>query len=160
MDQLAVTSKSCPDCAFEMPETASFCPGCGASMLTAPRAQGKVGSLPVSIAGALASFSFIPAIVFLLVEPYRSHPFVRFHAVQSLLFCLVTAAIASVLRLLGLLIFWIPRVGPLFLVLIGTLSALAAFLIWIVLVVKALQGQMFALPWIGALAEDRTNPTL
>jgi len=23
---------SCPDCAFRMPETAAFCPGCGRSM--------------------------------------------------------------------------------------------------------------------------------
>ncbi len=159
MDQLAVSPKSCPACASEMPETAAFCPGCGRTMQVTSRAQGKVGAFPESIAGALAYFSFIPAIIFLLVEPYRSNHFVRFHSVQSLLFCLASVAIASLLRLLSLVISWIPRVGPLFLVLIATVSGLAAFLVWIVLVVKALQGEMFQLPWIGALAEKRANPS-
>ncbi len=159
MDQLAVSPKSCPACASEMPETAAFCPGCGRTMQVTSRAQGKVGAFPETIAGALAYFSFIPAIIFLLVEPYRSNHFVRFHSVQSLLFCLASVAIASLLRLLSLVISWIPRVGPLFLVLIATVSGLAAFLVWIVLVVKALQGEMFQLPWIGALAEKRANPS-
>ena len=158
MDQLAVTSKSCPDCASDMPDTAAFCPGCGRTMRITPRAQGKVGVFPESIAGALAYFSFIPAILFLLIEPYRSNQFVRFHSVQCLLFWLASVAIASVLRLLGLVISWIPRVGPLFLVLISTISGLAAFLVWIVLIVKALQGETFELPWLGALAEERANP--
>lgn len=158
MDQLAVSSKSCPGCASEMPETAAFCPGCGRIMQETPRAHGKVGAFPENIAGALAYFSFIPAIILLLIEPYRSHQFVRFHSVQSLLFCVATVAFASILRLLSLVTSWIPRVGPLFLVLIATVSGLAAFLVWIVLLVKALQGEMFQLPWIGALAEERANP--
>lgn len=157
MDQLAVTSKSCPDCSSDMPDIAAFCPGCGRIMQVTPRAQGKVGPFPESIAGALAYFSFIPAIIFLLVEPYRSNHFVRFHSIQCLLFCLATAVVASVLRLLGLVVLWIPRIGPLFLVLIGTVSALAALLVWIVLIVKALQGEMFQLPWAGPLAEERAN---
>ena len=33
-----------------------------------------------SAAGALAYFTFIPAIIFLIVEPYSRNPFVRFHA--------------------------------------------------------------------------------
>lgn len=128
-------------------------------MQLTPRAQGKVGAFPESIAGALAYFTFIPAILFLLIEPYRSNQFVRFHSVQCLLFWLASVAVASVLRLLGLVISWIPRVGPLFLVLIATVSALAAFVVWIVLIVKALQGEMFQLPWIGSLAQSRSNPT-
>lgn len=159
MDQLAVSSKSCPGCASDMPETAAFCPGCGRIMQETPRAHGKVGAFPENIAGALAYFSFIPAVIFLLIQPYRSNHFVRFHSVQSLLFCMATVAFASVLRLLSLVISWIPRVGPLFFVLIATVSGLAAFLVWIVLLVKALQGEMFQLPWIGALAEERANTT-
>ena len=158
MDQLTVTSKSCPDCAADMPETAAFCPGCGRIMQVTPRAQGKVGAFPEPIAGALAYFSFIPAILFLLTEPYRSNHFVRFHSVQCLLFWLASVAIASVLRLLGLVVSWIPRIGPLLVVLIATVSALAAFLVWIVLIVKALQGETFQLPWIGTFAQERTNP--
>ena len=159
MDQLAVSLKFCPKCASDMPETAAFCPGCGRTMQDTPPAQGKVGAFPEPVAGALAYFTFIPGLLFLVVEPYRSNSFVRFHSVQGLLFCLATVVMASVLRLLGLIFLWIPRVGPLFLVLIGTVSALAAFLVWMVLIVKALQGAMFQLPWIGALAQGRANPS-
>ena len=158
MDQLAVTSKSCPDCASDMPETAAFCPGCGRIMNVTPRVHGKVGAFRETIAGALAYFTFIPAILFLLVEPYRSNHFVRFHSIQCLLLWLASLAIASVLRLLALVVSFIPRMGPLFLMLIATFSALAAFLVWVVLIVKALQGEMFPLPWIGTLAQERAHP--
>src|SRR5437899_1404024 len=83
-------SKSCPDCARPMPVHAAFCPGCGRSMQSSPRAEGKVGAFRESIAGALAYFSFIPAGVFLCIDPYRTNRFVRFHSVQCLLLWLAT----------------------------------------------------------------------
>ena len=158
MDQLVVSSKSCPDCASAMPDIAVFCPGCGRSMNAPERAQGRVGVFPESIAGTLAYLSFIPALAFLLREPYRSNRFVRFHSIQCLLCWLLGIVIASLLRILGLVVFWIPRAGPLLLVLITTVSALAAFLLWIVLMVKAAQGETFKLPWIGDYAEQHAQP--
>lgn len=160
MDQAVVSSKSCPDCSGQMPDAAAFCPRCGRSMNAPERAQGRVGVFSESIAGVLAYLSFIPALTFLLLEPYRSNRFVRFHSQQCLFCWLVAIVIATLLRLLSLVIFWIPRIGPLFLVLIATVSALAAFLLWIVLIVKAAQGEAFKLPWIGDYAEQHapTNP--
>jgi len=117
------------------------------------RAAGRVGAFSESIAGALAYLSFIPALMFLLREPYRSNHFVRFHSVQCLLCWLVGIVIACVLRLLVFLIFWIPTLGPLLLVVIATVSALAAFLLWVVLILKAAQGEAFKLPWIGNYAD-------
>ncbi len=154
MDQFEVGSKSCPDCAAPMPGTAAFCPGCGRSMQTQPRAEGRVGVFPESIAGALAYLSFLPAIVFLLLEPYRGNRFVRFHSVQCLLLWLAGTLLAIVFRLLGWLLLLIPGIGALLAVLVGTVSVLAAFLLWMVLIVKAVQGEMFKLPWIGNLAEQ------
>lgn len=158
MDQVLVSSKSCTDCASQMPENAAFCPGCGRSMLVVERAQGRLGIFPESIAGALAYLSFIPALVYLFREPYRSNYFVRFHSVQCLLCWLIAIVMACVLRLLGVVIFWIPMFGPLFLAVIATVSVLAAFLVWIVLIVKAAQGEMFKLPWIGHYAEYYAHP--
>src|SRR5205823_3932820 len=110
-----------------------------------------------SIAGALAYFSFIPAGVFLCIDPYRTNRFVRFHSVQCLLLWLATIVLAAILWLLGLIILRIPEIGPLVAVLAGTVSVLAVFLLRAVLVVKAAQGEMFKLPWIGNIGERRSE---
>jgi len=121
------------------------------------RAEGKVGIFSERIAGALAYLSFIPAVIFLFKEPYRSNAFIRFHSLQCLLLWLACIAFGSLLRLLGLVMFWIPGVGPLLLMVIVTVSCLAAFLLWMVLVVKAAQGEAFKLPLIGDFAGQRAE---
>jgi uncharacterized membrane protein len=141
-----------------MPDTAAFCPECGRSMPSTERALGKVGALPENIAGALAYFTFVPAIVFLLVDPYRKNRFVRFHAVQCLLVWLVGAVVALALRVLGMAVFLIPILGPLLVVIASVAAMLAAFLLWVVLTIKALQGEMFSLPWIGPVAQRHSDP--
>ena len=143
----------CPDCAAQMPETAAFCPSCGRSVQTEARAQGKVGALSEPIAGALAYFTFVPAIVFLLVEPYKKNRFVRFHAFQCLLLWAAGILLAIALKLAGLLLFIIPVLGPLLVLLLSIVVGLAYVVIWLVLVVKAFQGVMFKLPMLGDLAE-------
>ena len=90
MDQTQAPVQSCPDCAAQMPAGVRFCPGCGRSMQIIARAQGKVGVLSENVAGALAYFTILPAILFLFLEPYRKNLFVRFHALQCFLY---TAAI-------------------------------------------------------------------
>jgi uncharacterized membrane protein len=70
-----------------------------------------------------------------------------------LLFWLLTLVAAVLVRLLTTLLLLVPVVGPLLAVLFVTIAALAALFLWIVLVVKALQGERFALPLIGGMAE-------
>ena len=48
-----------------------------------------------NVAGMLAYFTIIPAIIFLLIEPYNRNRFVRFHSFQ----CLFTAAALIVLHI-------------------------------------------------------------
>lgn len=117
------------------------------------RARGIVGGLPETVAGALAYF-LLPAIVFLLVEPYRNNRFVRFHSFQSLGFCAGAVVVGAALRLLGLLFFFIPVLG---LLLLSFVVSLGFFVLWIVLLVKSLQGEMFELPVVGRLAEAKTS---
>jgi uncharacterized membrane protein len=158
MDETIPLPLACPDCAAKMPESAVFCPGCGRSMqVVAARAQGKVGFLLENIAGALAYLTFIPAAVFLFLEPYKKNRFVRFHSIQSLLLWVAAILIAIALKLGGLLVFMIPVVGPLVLVLISVFLGLAAFVVWLVLVVKALQGERFKLPALGDFAEQNAG---
>src|SRR5260370_19450418 len=78
-------SMSCPQCAAQMPDEAVFCPSCGGTMRAPERAHSKVGGLSESIAGALAYFTFVPALLFLLVDPYKKDRFVRFHSFQCIL---------------------------------------------------------------------------
>ena len=146
--------QACSHCAAQMPETASFCPSCGQPMQPEPRAEGKVGPFPEKIAGALAYATFIPAAVFLLLQPYKKNGFIRFHSIQCVLLWISVAAVAAALRLAALLLFMLPMAGPLLVLLASGLLALAAVLIWVVLVVKALQGEMFKLPLLGSVAAD------
>ena len=137
-----------------MPETAAFCPGCGRSTQT--RASGKVGIFPENIAGALAYLTFIPAIVFLTVDPYKKDRFVRFHSVQCLLLWGAAILLAIALKLASVVLFIIPVLGPLLVLLVSVVVGIAAFVIWLVLVVKAFQGEMFMLPMLGEMAEQHT----
>jgi uncharacterized membrane protein len=153
-------SISCPDCAVAMPDTAAFCPGCGRGMHPAvqpiERVQGKVGALPQTVAGALAYCTIIPAIVFLLVEPYNQNRFVRFHSFQCLGLSLAALVIGAALRVAGVLLFFVPLLGHLLVFLLSMVAILGFFVIWVVLIVKALQGEMLKLPLIGVYAEQQS----
>jgi uncharacterized membrane protein len=124
-------------------------------MQTEARGQGKVGLLTEPIAGALAYFTFIPAIIFLLLEPYKHNRFVRFHSFQCLSLWGAAVLLAIALKLAGLLLFIIPVLGPLLVVLVSAVVGLGAVVIWLVLVVKAFQGQMFQIPLLGAFAAQQ-----
>lgn len=126
-------------------------------MHCALQAQGKVGGLSENVAGGLAYFTFLPALVFLLVEPYKKSGFVRFHSIQCLLAWVAMIVVGVVLKLVGLLLFIIPAFGPLIVLLVDVTAALAAIFLWLVLVVKALQGVTFKVPWLGDLAENYSS---
>ena len=123
-----------------------------------PRAQGRVGAIPETIAGAIAYLTFIPAIVFLYRAPYNRNQFVRFHSFQSLLLCGVALVVLLVLRIAAFVLPIIPLIGPLFLVIAWVVALLALVLIWLVLIVKALQGESFELPVLGSLAAGFAGP--
>jgi len=152
-------SISCPDCAAQMPDAAAYCPGCGLAMRPAERARGTVGALPETLAGALAYCTIIPAIVFLFVEPYSKNRFVRFHSFQCLAVSLVTLIVGAMLRVVGFVLFFVPGLGHLLVWLLSMLVTFAFFAVWVVLVVKALQGEMFKLPVLGDFAERQTTAT-
>jgi uncharacterized membrane protein len=137
-----------------MPDEAIFCPGCGREVREPERAEGNIGILPRRLAGALAYF-LLPAIAFLLMEPYRDDRFVRFHAFQCIGAWIAAIVITAILRIAAVVVGMIPVVGYLFLWLFSMLVSLAFFIIWVVLVVKALQGEMFELPFVGKIAAQQ-----
>ena len=123
-----------------------------------PRAQGRVGPFPEGIAGGLAYLSCIPAIIFLLLDPYKRNRFVRFHSFQCLFAWAVSLVLAAAIRLASLVLFRIPVVGPLVVLLIAVVAILAAVFLWLVLTVKALQGEWFRLPVLGDFADRYADP--
>jgi uncharacterized membrane protein len=98
----------------------------------------------------LAYITIIPAIVFLVMEPYNKRIFPRFHSFQSIFFCIACVAASVVLSIVGMM----PGLGWAVL-LLWPLLGLAELIIWIILLLKANSGQMYKLPVIGDLAEKQ-----
>ena len=108
--------------------------------------------MPRTIAGALAYCTIIPAIIFLVVEPYNRDRFVRFHSFQCIGFWLAALVIGAVVRAVAFLLFFVPLLGYLVVLLLSMVTSLGLFAIWVVLIVKALRGEMFKLPLVGNFA--------
>lgn len=118
------------------------------------RVDGRIGFFPLKVAGAVAYLTFVPAILFLVLEPYKRDRFVRFHSLQCLMVWLAGLVLAGVLKAASIVLFIIPIVGPLLVVLLDVMVGLAAIFLWMVLVVKALQGETFRIPLLGQFAEQ------
>lgn len=104
--------------------------------------------LESNVAGLLSYLvGWISGLILFLIE--EKDEFVRYHAMQSIIFF---GAVTVVWIVFGFLS-WIPGpAGVLFTVLIS-LVGLLAFAMWIVLMVKAYQGERYKLPVAGDLAE-------
>lgn len=103
-------------------------------------------------AGALAYVTIIPAIIFLIVEPYNRNSFVRFHSWQSIFLGIAWGAIWVVLGAIGA----IPVLNFIDLVLFP-LVGLGFLVLWIMALINASQGKRFRLPVIGPLAEKQAG---
>ncbi len=104
-------------------------------------------------AGAIAYFTFIPAIIFLLIPPYNANPYVRFHAWQSLMLN-VSVVLVSILLSFVLVIFLIFDAE--LLVVFKRLVWLGWFVLWLMCVLKAMNGQRFRIPILGSVAERQS----
>jgi uncharacterized membrane protein len=141
----------CSTCGAQIADGATTCAACAGRAAAAPAAA-TTGGMTDNVAGMLAYVTIIPAIVFLIVEPYNKNRFIRFHAFQSVFFCIAWIVLWTGLRI----IVHIPIFGWLTF-LFWPLVILAGFIIWLVLLLKANQGQMFKLPVIGDMAEKQAN---
>lgn len=142
----------CPSCGTQL-EDGTTCPKCAGANVPGTVAVAPSGAgLADNVAGALAYVTIIPAIVFLVLEPFNKKRFVRFHSFQCLFFAVAWTALWIVLAFIG----HIPFLGWAT-VLIWPLISLVGFVIWLILVLKAYQGQMFKLPVIGDMAEQQAG---
>lgn len=101
--------------------------------------------LDPNLAGLLCYLlGLITGIVFLIIE--KESRLVRFHAYQSL-------AVFGALFVLSLIAGFIPVIGTL----ISILLAPVGLIVWILLMVKAYQGERYKIPLAGDWAEEQSG---
>jgi len=134
-----------------MPDVSAFCPACGSSVA----AEKFSASDPHErVLGALAYAGLLPALILLAIPALRRNPFIRFHCWQAVFFSGSSILLGLALRLLFVLFSMLPVVGFLLAWLSLGIGALGIVTLWVVLVVKAVQGQHYELPLIGPLAAE------
>jgi uncharacterized membrane protein len=145
-------ARFCSSCGMQLPENTNNCRGCGKPAGAEAAASVQVGGLTENVAGMLAYVTIIPAIIFLVLEPYNRSRFVRFHAFQSIFFYVAMFALSCVVMFVGVMPFlrWAT-------LLLWPVVYLAAFVIWVLMLVKAYGGQIWKLPVIGDMAEKQAN---
>ena len=95
----------CANCGAALADGSGFCGSCGKATGSTAQTSGRgpqvvTGSAPMAssgltpnVAGALSYvLGLITGIVFLVLDPYKRDRFVRFHAMQSILFCVAAIA--------------------------------------------------------------------
>ena len=142
----------CSSCGTQIPDGSTVCPACASRAPVPVTTQPSAGGLTDNVAGMLAYVTIIPAIIFLVLEPYNRNRFIRFHSFQSLFFFIALIALHFALSILTFMPMMALITLPLHLVI-----SLGGFVLWIILLIKANQGQMYKLPVVGDLAEKQAN---
>jgi uncharacterized membrane protein len=113
--------------------------------------------IQANVAGLLSYLlGWLTGLIFFLIE--KENKFVRFHAMQSMIvfgglfvFQIAIGIFTGIFAAIG-----VGFLAPLFSVITG-LVALLGFILWILLMIKAYQGEMFKLPIAGDIAEKNTQ---
>jgi uncharacterized membrane protein len=101
--------------------------------------------LESNVAGLLCYVAgWITGIIFLVIE--KKDPFVRFHALQSII-------VFGVLTVICIALSNIPFIGGV----LGALIGILIFILWIVLMIKAYQGERYIIPVAGDIAAKSFN---
>ena len=146
----------CTKCGAQIADNASFCGGCGASQAAAsgaaPASSASQSPMAENVASLLCYvLGWVTGLIFYLID---KRPNVRFHAAQSIVVFGGLHILSFVLGMffgfsmlaggfggfsLGIMIYW--------------LVSLLSFVLWILLMVKAYQGERFRVPLAADLAD-------
>ena len=134
-----------------------------------PSSSSPLGGMDPKIAAAI-SYIWIVGVIFFILE--KENKFVRFHALQSILFGVANSIILILLGILAFVLTFVfgiggAMVGGAMQSLVSLLIGLVWLLFWLIgllmfaglifAAVKAYQGQKFKLPIIGNIAENMVN---
>jgi uncharacterized membrane protein len=149
----------CQTCGTAFADGTTYCPTCSGrpQAIASPVAAGS--GLGANAAGALAYLAgIVTGIIFLVIDPYKSDRFVRFHAFQSIFFNVGWIALWIAWMIVGLVLGAITKGLFFFLqVPIDLLLMVGGFCLWAFLMYSAYQGKMTRLPVIGALAAKQAG---
>jgi uncharacterized membrane protein len=147
----------CSTCGTQIADGTTTCAAHAGQAAAAPPAAATAGGMADNVAGMLAYITIIPAIIFLVMEPYNKNRFVRFHSWQNVFLHLAWIAAWIVLMIASAVLAFIPVLGHLAAFLLWMALCIGGVVIWVVLLMKANQGQMYKLPVIGDMAEKQAN---
>jgi uncharacterized membrane protein len=167
----------CANCGSAVSDRAAFCAGCGkpvgASSQPVAAAQTTTGGVvavqPVhsqpaamglssNVAAALAYIlGFITGILFLVLEPYKQDRFVRFHALQSILYSAAGIVFRIGWSILVSALLDVTAWAAMLLVPVGLAISLGLFVFWIFLMYQAYSNREFRIPIIGAIAAKQVG---
>jgi len=139
----------CKACGQEI-GTATFCPKCGANQSAAVAPPAAAAAAPTegiqeNVAGLLCYvLGWVTGIIFLLID---KRPFVKFHAAQSI----VVFGGLTIIRIA--LVFMRGIFGGFIGFGLFGLLAILWLVLWVLLMVKAYQHQMFRLPIAADIAD-------
>lgn len=161
--------RQCTNCGAAMADDSAFCGACGgaagaqvaadatASGITASPSVGAAVS--TNLAAALSyALGFITGILFLVLAPYKNDKFIRFHAMQSVLFSVSCIAFSIVWSIgVGILVdvmgYWVLTID----VPLRLLAGLGIFVYWLYLMFQAYSEREYHIPWIGDIAAKQVN---
>jgi uncharacterized membrane protein len=152
----------CPSCRQEV--SGAFCNFCGTTLAAAPAGAGAA-SIPTTpaasglsdnAAAAIAYLTIIPSIIFLVIDPYRRIPLVRFHSIQNIALAVVWVVFWVAMMMVHVILHFVPFIWVL-LSLIEFVVAVGVFVAWLLALIKASKGEFFKLPVIGNFAAKQAN---
>ena len=166
----------CANCGSAVTDGAAFCAGCGKAVGASPQPvavaqtggsavaaqpaniQPAASGLTSNVAAALAYIlGFITGIIFLVIEPYKHDRFVRFHAMQSILYSACGIVFRIGWSILVSALVDVSGWAALVLVPVGLVISLALFGFWIFLMYQAYSNREFRIPIIGAIAAKQVG---
>jgi len=121
-----------------------------------PPAPAASSGLSDNAAAAIAYLTIIPAIIFLILEPYNKISLVKFHSIQCLGLAVVSFVLQVGVTILFFILHAIPLIGILFLF-VRLAIMLCIVVAWLMCIIKASQGAWFKLPFIGDFAEKQAR---
>lgn len=156
---------TCKNCGAAVTDGSAFCGGCGKAVVDAPQAAPSgpqavaagpaIGSagLTSNAAAALAYvLGLITGILFLSLEPYKHDRFVRFHAMQSILYCVAAIVFRIAWSMVVGVLIDVSGWAAVVLVPVGLMISLGLFLFWLFLMFQAYNHREFRIPILGAIA--------
>jgi uncharacterized membrane protein len=149
----------CSGCGTQIADGTTMCAACSSRTAAPPpaAAQSTTGGMSDNVVGMLCYITIIPAIIFLVMEPYNKSRFVRFHAFQNIFLHVAGLVLWIALIIISAVLAFIPVLGHLVGFLLWMTLSIGLLIVWIILLIKANQGLMFKLPVIGDLAEKQAN---